>query len=153
MANFPPDDQGMPEALPGPRAKVAEDGNFKRGRFNPIIIILALVAVGGSAFAVWHFYKKDQERMLPEQRAKEMQNIFVLPAEDQVPKWREWAKNDDKEMVQEALLQLAHLKDEEVVPLATKALERQDESINGVAATVLAHVGSPKADSAKPALL
>ncbi|NUP09285.1 MAG: HEAT repeat domain-containing protein [Polyangiaceae bacterium] len=153
MANYSPDDQGMPEALPGPSAKVAEDGNFKRGRFNPIIILLALLAVGGSAFAVWHFYKKDQQRLLPEQRAKEMQNIFILPAEDQVPKWREWAKHDDKEMVQEALLQLAQLKDEETVDLATKALARGDASVNGVAAQVLAHIGSPKADSAKPALL
>lgn len=153
MANFPPDDQGLQEAAPGPRARVAEDGNFKRGRFNPIVILLALLAVGGSAFAVWHFYKKDQERMLPEQRAKEMQNIFILPAADQVPQWRDWAKGEDKEMVQEALIQLAQLEDEETVALATKALERGDESVNGVAATVLAHIGSPKADSAKPALL
>ncbi|MBK8939767.1 MAG: HEAT repeat domain-containing protein [Polyangiaceae bacterium] len=108
--------------------------------------------MGGSAFAIWHFYKKDEARLKPEDRAKLMQNIFVLPAEDQVPKWREWAASDDKEMVQEALLQLAHLKDEETIPLATKALERGDAGINGVAAQVLAHVGSPKADSAKPAL-
>ncbi|MBK6515163.1 MAG: HEAT repeat domain-containing protein [Polyangiaceae bacterium] len=150
MANHPPDDPQLPEAYP--RGKVSEDGNFKRGRFNPIIIIIALLAVGGSAFAIWHFYKKDEARLKPEDRAKLMQNIFVLPAEDQVPKWREWAASDDKEMVQEALLQLAHLKDEETIPLATKALERGDAGINGVAAQVLAHVGSPKADSAKPAL-
>ncbi len=152
MANLPPGgDSSLPE-LPGPNVRIAEDGNFKRGRFNPIFIVLALLIAGGAAAAIWWGIKKDKEQLRPEQRAKEMQNIFVLPAEDQIPKWRTWAAGDDKEMVQEALLQLAQLKDDEVVALATKALGRGDPGINGTAAQVLAYVGPPKADSAKPAL-
>ena len=103
MANHPPDDHALEEALPKPRAQAAEDGNFKRGRFSPLIIVLALVAVAGSAFAVWFFYKKDKERLLPEERAKMMQNAFVLPVDDQVPKWREWATHDDDDLVQEEI--------------------------------------------------
>ena len=91
--------------LRAPRSSA--DGNFKRGRFNPIIIILALVVIGGGAAAIWWGVKKEQAQMQPEQRAKEMQNIFILPVEDQLPKWRAWAADEDEEMVQEALIQLA----------------------------------------------
>lgn len=152
MSKFPPDDDALPDANPGPQARVAEDGNFKRGRFNPIIIILALVTLIGGGAAVWFGMKKEKERMLPEQRAKEMQNIFLLAENDQLPKWREWADKDDPEMVQEALIQLALLKDDQAIKLAVKALGRKNHSINGVAAQVLASFGG-KAEEGKPALL
>ncbi|MFO0549518.1 MAG: HEAT repeat domain-containing protein [Polyangiaceae bacterium] len=155
MAKFPPDDDApLPDApAPAPQPEASPDGNFKRGRFNPIIIILVLATLIGGAVALYFVYKKDKERMSPETRAKVMQDIFLLPATDQVPKWKTWAESDDEEMVQEALLQLAQLKDDSAVPMSTKALSRKNHAINGTAAMVLASYGSPKADEAKPALL
>ncbi len=153
MSKFPPDDDALQEAALQPKAQAAEDGNFRRGRFNPIIIIIALVAVIGGAAALYFGVKKDKTRLLPEQIAKEKQNIFVLPEPDQVPKWRGWVTSEEEDMVQEALIQLGHLNDPEAVKLATQALGRKNHAINGVAAQVLAHFGSPAADEGKPALL
>lgn len=153
MANTPPEDNAMPELPPGPNAKVAEDGNFKRGRFSPIIIIVGILAVAGGAFWIWKGIEKDKQELKAEDRAKVMQDIFILPADEQIPKWRDWAKHEDKEMVEEALVQLAHLKDEEAIPLAVKALDRGDPNINRAAATVLAHFGPTKAESGKAPLL
>ncbi len=153
MANFPPDDKALQEAALQPKAQAAEDGNFRRGRFNPIFILIAIVAILGGAAALYFGIKKDKERMLPEQIAKEKQNIFVLPEPDQVPKWRSWVASEEEDMVQEALIQLGHLEDPEAIKLATAALARKNHAINGVAAQVLAHFGSPAADEGKPALL
>ncbi len=153
MSKFPPDDEALPEAVPGPRAQASEDGNFRKGRFNPLFIVLALVTVIGGSAALYFGFKKDKERLLPEQRAKLMQNIFILPEAEQLPEWRKWAAADDADMVQEALIQLALLKDEEAIKLATKALALKNHQINGVAAQVLASFGTPKADEGKPALL
>lgn len=153
MAKFPPDDDALQEAALQPKAQAAEDGNFRRGRFNPVIILIALIAVIGGAAALYFGVKKDKERMLPEQIAKEKQNIFVLPEPDQVPKWRQWVSSEEEDMVQEALIQLGHLEDPEAVKLATQALARKNHAINGVAAQVLAHFGSPAGDEGKPALL
>jgi HEAT repeat protein len=152
MAKFPPDDNDL-QVAPTPTAQVAEDGNFKRGRFSPVVIGLGLLTVVGGGAGLYFGMKKDKERMLPEQRAAELQNVFVLPESEQIPKWRAWAEHEDDEMVQEALIQLGLLKDDQVVPLATKALARKHRGINGVAAQVLAAAGSPKADEGKPALL
>lgn len=150
MAKFPPDDGHLQDA-PQQNAPVAEDGNFKRGRIVPVLV--GTVVAAGIAGAIWFGFQKDKERLTRDQQAQAIQNIFILPETEQLPKWREWAQHEDGDMVQEALLQLAHLKDDEGVKLATKALERGDHAINGVAAQVLASYGSPKADEAKPALL
>ncbi len=152
MAQFPPDDD-LSQMAPGPKAQAAEDGNFRRGRFNPIFIVIALITVLGGAAALYFGFKKDKERMLPEQIAKEKMNIFVLPEADQVPKWRSWTSSEEEDMVQEALIQLGHLEDPEAIKLAIAALGRKNHAINGVAAQVLAHFGSPAADEGKPALL
>ena len=139
--------------VPGPRVAAAEDGNFKRGRKGPIFLVIGLLIAAAAGAWMWFGIKKDKERLLPEQRAKVMQDIFILPEQEQLPKWRSWATEDDEELVQEALIQLALLKDEEAIPLATKALAKENHAINGVAAQVLASYGSPKADEGKPALL
>ncbi len=152
MAKFPPDDSQL-QMAPSPQAQVAEDGNFKRGRFNPIVIAVALVALVGGGAAIYFGIKKDQQRLLPEQIARQMQDTFVLPEADQLPKWRSWAEHEDETLVQESLIQLGLLKDDQAIKLATKALGRKNHRINGVAAQVLASFGSPKADEAKPALL
>lgn len=132
---------------------VAEDGNFKRGRMSPLVILLVLVTLIGGGAALYFAFKQDQARLLPEQIAKEKQDIFLLPATDQVPRWREWAVSKEADMVNEALAQLAWLDDAEGPKLAAAALGRENHQINGVAAQVLAHYGSPRADEGKAPLL
>jgi len=156
FAKFPPDDSDLPAGPPGGAggAGFADDGNFKRGRVSPISIIIGLLLVVGAAGAIYFGVKSEGEKMTVEQIAKEKKNIFVLPNKDQVPRWRTWAASEQETSLrQEALIQLAWLEDPEVVPLATKAAASTDHKVTGVAAQVLAHVGSPKADSAKPVLL
>ncbi len=159
FAKWPPDDADVPGGAPpapagGGGGNFADDGNFKRGSVSIVSIIVGLLIVVGGAAAIYFGVKSEGEKMTVEQIVKEKKNIFVLPQKDQIPRWRTWAANDKvASLQQEALIQLAWLEDEQVVPLATKALASTDHKITGVSAQVLAHVGSPKADSAKPALL
>ncbi len=161
-AKFPPDDDdgsagmpggmqgGMPMGGGGGGLPDPGDGNFKRGRWVPILIILALGgAIGGG---IWFAAKKDQERLKPEQAAKLKQNIFLLPKKEQIPEWRKWGASSEADMEQEALAQLAYMEDAEGVKLATNALTNPDHKIRGVAAQVVAFYGSPRGDSAKGAL-
>ncbi|HVY46315.1 MAG TPA: HEAT repeat domain-containing protein, partial [Minicystis sp.] len=155
-AKFPPDDEpvggGVPPAPGG--AGFADDGNFKRGRFSPIAVVIALLLVVGGGAALYLGMKSEGEKMTQEAIAKEKKNIFVLPQKDQIPLWRRWGANpNEPNLQQEALIQLAWAEDPEGVTLATKALGGVDHRVRGVAAQVLARYGTPKADAAKPALL
>jgi len=130
------------------------DGNFKKGRFNPFIILVGLVAVIGLALFLFIGLKQDAEKLTVEQAQAQKKAIFVLPKEEQLPKWREWAASErSDEMVQEALKQLAFAKDPAGVDLAIKALTRPSEPIQAMAGTALAEYGSPLADKAKDPLL
>ena len=92
--------------------------------------------------------------MTVEQRMEEQKNIFVLPAKDQVPRWRQWAVTTANLDLQcEALSQLAFLKDPEGIKLAIQSLSQPEHKIHGTAAQVLAYYGSPKADVGKAPLL
>ncbi|AUX27634.1 hypothetical protein SOCEGT47_082300 [Sorangium cellulosum] len=158
-AKWPPDDDdlggpGAPPAPGGGGGGFAEDGNFKRGRFSPVSILVGVLLVLGGAGAVWLGVKQESQKMSVEAVAKEKKNIFVLPQKDQIPLWRKWAAaSTEPSLQQEALMQLAWAGDDEGVALATKALSQPDHRVKGVAAQVLAYYGSPKADGAKPALL
>lgn len=158
-AKWPPDDDdlappGAPPAAGGGGGGFAEDGNFKRGRFSPVSILVGILLVLGAGGAIWLGVKQESQKMSIEEIAKEKKNIFVLPKKDQIPLWRKWAATSAEPALQrEALMQLAWADDPEGVALATKALSQPDHRVKGVAAQVLAYYGSPKADSAKPALL
>ena len=69
----------------------AEDGNFKRGRFSPVSILVGVLLVLGGAGAIWLGVKQESQKMSVEAVAKEKKNIFVLPQKDQIPLWRKWA--------------------------------------------------------------
>ncbi|WP_437647092.1 HEAT repeat domain-containing protein [Sorangium sp. So ce362] len=154
-AKWPPDDSDLPGAPPAPGGGgFADDGNFKRGRFSPASIVVGLLLALGAAGAIWFGVKQESQRMTVDAIAKEKKNIFVLPKNDQLPLWRTWAaSNAEPSLQQEALMQLAWAGDPEGITLATKTLSLPDHRVKGVAAQVLAYYGSPKADSAKPALL
>ncbi len=156
-AKWPPDDDNLPAGPPAPAGGgggFADDGNFKRGRFSPIAIIVGILLVAGGAAAIYLGMKSEGEKMTVEAISKEKKNIFVLPQKDQIPRWRTWAANPkEPALQQEALMQLAWADDPEGVALATKAAGQTDHRVRGLAAQVLAHYGTPKADAAKPVLL
>jgi HEAT repeat protein len=155
-AKFPPDDDGLPAGPPAPAGGgggYADDGNFKRGRFSPVAILVAVLLVAGGGAVAYFAVKSEAQDMTVEAVSKEKKNIFVLPQKDQIPLWRKWAASNQPNLQQEALMQLAWAEDPEGITLAIKAMQGLDHRVRGVAAQVLAHYGTPKADSAKPVLL
>ena len=121
------------------------DGNFKKGRFNPFVILIGFVAVVGLAVFLFIGLKQDAEKLTVEQAEEQKKALFVLPKDEQIPKWREWAKTDrSDELRAEALKQLAWAKDPEGVDLAIAALKSESEPVQAMAATVLAEYGKPK---------
>ncbi|MBX3131489.1 MAG: HEAT repeat domain-containing protein [Polyangiaceae bacterium] len=132
----------------------AGDGNFKKGRFNPFVILIGMVAVAALGLFLVIGLKQEGERLTAEQAEEQKKAIYVLPKEEQLPKWREWAKSDrSQELRAEALKQLAWAKDPEGVDLAIASLTHQAEPIQGMAATALAEFGVPLAEKAKAPLL
>jgi HEAT repeat protein len=154
-AKWPPDDNDLPAGPPAPAGGgYADDGNFKRGRFNPVSVVIGILLVVGAAAAIWFGIRQESQKLTVEQVATTKKNIYVLPKNDQVPQWRKWAATSaEPALQQEALMQLAWADDPEGVALAIKAMAQPDRKVRGVAAQVLAHYGSPKADGGKPALL
>ena len=159
FAKWPPDDDdnlpaGPPAPAGGGGAMGADDGNFKRGRFNPAVIVIGVIILLGGVAAVYFGVKSQGDKMTPQQIADEKKNIYVLATKDQVPRWEKWAADPNADALQqEALMQLAWADDPAGVDFATKALAVGNHRVNGVAAQVLAYYGSPRADAAKPALL
>jgi HEAT repeat protein len=147
--NSPPP---SPNATPG--SFDVGDGNFKRGRFKPIAVLVGLVAVLGAGLFLLLGVKQEADKLTVEQAMETKKGIFILPRAEQLPKWRDWAKSDrSPELRQEALKQLAWAKDPEGVDLAIAALTDQSEPIQAMAGTALAGYGSPLADKAKDPLL
>ena len=65
------------------------DGNFKKGRFNPIAIIVGILVVAGLAAFLTIGLKQDAEKLTVEQAEAQKKAIFVLPKAEQIPKWRQ----------------------------------------------------------------
>jgi HEAT repeat protein len=132
----------------------SEDGNFKRGAFKPVAIVVALLIVaGGIAFAVLGAHSEAQV-MTKEQVNKELVEIQLLPKAEQLPRWRKWADVDgEARLRQEAFVHLAWAKDKQAIPSMIKALSSMDHGVRGTASMALVDFGSPDADAAKPALL
>jgi HEAT repeat protein len=129
------------------------DGDFKKGRFNPKIVLVALLLVIGGAFAAVFALKTEATKMSPDQIAAIKKNVYVLPRLDRIARWRELAAQADEfELQQEALIQLGWEGDKAAIPLSVKALSQPDHRIRGVAAQVLASFGTPDADSGKDPL-
>lgn len=143
---------GFGGQVPGPYDRA--DGDFKRGRFNPAVVIIALLAVAGLAVFLIIGFKKDAEKVAVPDAMKTIKELYVKPKQEQIPEWRKWAATVEvsAELKREALKQLAWMKDAEGVTLAAAALRDPNEGVQGDAATSLAAYGSPMADGAKPAL-
>jgi HEAT repeat protein len=161
LAKWPPDDD-LPGAPPNPGIPAGGgfggygggDGDFKKGRFNPAVIVVGLLMVLGAAAFLFIGAKKDAERLTVEQGEQIKKDIFVKPKAEQIPLWREWAAKESSDEVRcEALKQLAWAKDPQGVPLAATALSYPSEAVQGMAALALAEYGRPMADGAKDSLL
>ncbi|HLV66840.1 MAG TPA: HEAT repeat domain-containing protein [Polyangiaceae bacterium] len=160
LAKWPPDDDGPgvpPSSLGGfPTGGGYDmgDGNFKRGRFKPVAILVGILAVAGLAVGLTIGMTQDAKKLSVEEAEQQKKTIFILSKEEQLPKWREWAASEaSDELRMEALKQLAWAKDPAGVPLAIQALSHPKEPIQAMAATALAEYGRPLADSAKDPLL
>jgi HEAT repeat protein len=129
------------------------DSDFKRGRFNPkVVLAFILVCIAGGFLAIFAL-KNETSKMTADEIAAVKKNIYVLPKADRVVKWRELAaKTEEYELQQEALIQLGWEGDKSAIPLAINALSQTDHRIRGIAAQVLAYFGSPDADSGKDPL-
>ena len=158
LAKWPPDDDvpGGP-SMPGggiPAGYDSGDGNFKKGRFAPVAILIGVIAVAGFAAFMLIGGKQEAEKLTIEQGEQTKKDIFVLPKQEQLPKWREWAASDKSEEVRaEALKQLAWAKDPAGVQLAIDALSVPSEPLQGMAALALAEYGRPLGEPSKDALL
>jgi HEAT repeat protein len=158
-AKWPPDDDALPPGLPpGPGGFAPSydggDGNFKRGRFAPIAIIVGILAVGGIAGALVFGSMKDAEKMDPKKVAILKRDTALLPLPEALPTYRKWAEDGQEiKLQEEAFTQLAWAKDPQGLQLIIKGLKSIDHNVRGTAAQALLEYGSPAADSARPALL
>ncbi len=156
LAKWPPDDD-IPAAPRGggvPAGFDSGDGNFKRGRFAPMAILIGLLAVGGFAAFMLIGGKQEADKLSIEQGEEKKKEIFVKPKPEQIPDWRKWAASEaSEELRAEALKQLAWAKDPEGVKLAIDALSVPSEPIQGMAALALAEYGRPLGEAAKDPLL
>jgi HEAT repeat protein len=137
-------------ALDDPYA-AATNSSFKTGR-AVAVGFGGLVVAGGIAFAVMAA-KGQSEKFDVKQIAAVRGDLALLPKDQQVPKWREWAaKEEPVELRQDAFAQLGWAKDEQGLDLVIRGLTSHDHRVRGSAAQALFEYG-PMAEKAKPALL
>ncbi|HZU83360.1 MAG TPA: HEAT repeat domain-containing protein [Polyangiaceae bacterium] len=135
-------------------AFASEDGNFKRGAFKPVAILIGLLLVGGAAVFFFLSVKQESASLTKEAVNKEIQDIQLLPKQEQIPRWRKWADTESEPRLrQEAFIHLAWAKDVQSLPSIAKGLTAVDHTVRGVAAMALVDFGSPTADPSKPMLL
>lgn len=127
---------------------------FKKGATKPILFVVgALILIGGGVFAFFAA-KGESEKMSAKEIAQVRNELQVLPKDQALPKWREWALREDvAELRQDAFAQVAWSKDPQGVDAVIKGLSSPDHAIRGTAAQALAEYGSPLADKAKPELV
>ena len=131
-----------------------DDGNFKRGAFRPIAIIVGLLIVGGAAALFFLSAHTEAQSMTKEAATKELLDIQLLPRAEQTPRWRKWAETDSEpRLQQEAFVHLSWARDTQSIPVIIKGLTSVDHTIRGTAAMALAAFGSPDADAGRQPLV
>jgi len=115
--------------------------------FGRVVFILMLVG----AAALTYIYIQSNKRY--EARMDGLKEAGQLEGEPMLAKLRDVLATSTYDDVKvRAIRNLGHFKDKQAVPLLTKELEKPGV-VRGQAASALAAIGSPAADSAKPALL
>src|SRR3984885_384144 len=132
----------------------SEDGNFKRGAFKPVAILIGVLLVGGAAAFAFLGVQHESATLTKDEVNKEVREIQLLPKTEQLPRWRKWADVEtEPRLEQEAFVHLAWAKDQASIPAMIKGLASPDHAVRGTAAMALVDFGSPAADNAKPVLL
>jgi hypothetical protein len=132
----------------------AEDGNFKRGAFKPIAIVVVLLLAAGAGAFVFLGAHQEATALSKDEVNKEVQTIQLLPKDERTARWRKWAAVDNESRLeQEAFVHLAWAKDKQSIPDIIKGLASPDHAVRGTAAMALVEFGSPDADAAKPVLM
>ena len=135
-------------------AFASEDGNFKRGAFKPVAIVIGILLVAAAAVFAFMSVHTEAQTLSKEAVNKEILEIQLLPKAEQTPRWRKWADAENEPRLrQEAFIHLAWAKDTQSLPAIAKGLSAVDHTVRGVAAMALVDFGSPTADPAKPLLL
>lgn len=134
---------------------LADDGDFKKGKAKPVVVLVVLVLLGGIAASLVTFgVEKDAEKIGPERAALEEKRILMLPAQEQIAEFRKYAAGSlSPALKEESLKRLAWAKDPTGIDLAIAALKDPEQKIRSMAATALSEYGLPAAEKAKPALL
>lgn len=107
---------------------MSDEGDFKSGRFKPAYAIGG-IAVLGLIGAFVYFGKKAAETTLrPEEVHAEVRKILVRPLAEQTTEWRKLLDDpkSDTRMKQEAIFQLARLRDKESLPKFIKMIGETD---------------------------
>jgi HEAT repeat protein len=161
-AKWPPDDDAMPPGSMGGSSFAGggggpyggDDGNFKKGRFKPIAVLLGLLVVGAGVGIFVVAGTKQSEQLSQKQIADAKKAAAVLPIAEALPKYRQWAATDETPKLQEeAFAQLAWNKDQDGLKLIVKGLASADHRVRGTAATALLEYGTSAADVARAPLL
>jgi HEAT repeat protein len=135
-------------------AFASEDGNFKRGAFKPIAILIGILIVAGGAVFAFLSVHTEAQSLTKEAVNKEILEIQLLPKGEQTVRWRKWADAENEPRLrQEAFVHLAWAKDKESLPSIANGLAAIDHTVRGVAAMALVDFGLPDAAAAKPILL
>src|ERR1700733_6899427 len=121
-----------------------DDGNFKRGAFKPIAIIVGLLIVAGAVVFFLLSAHGETQTMTKDAVTKEILDIQLLPRAEQTPRWRKWAETESEpRLQQEAFVHLSWAKDKPSIPAMITGLSSVDHTVRGTAAMALAAFGSP----------
>ncbi|MEO7094643.1 MAG: HEAT repeat domain-containing protein, partial [Polyangiales bacterium] len=103
---------------------MSDEGDFKKGRSTPLILGgLAALAIGGGIF---YMAKRTSETTLrPEEVRAEISKTLIKPTSEQLKDFRAILdkKDADERLKQEAIFQLARLRDKESLPRFKKLLQ------------------------------
>lgn len=107
---------------------MSDDGDFKSGRFKPAYAIGGIAVVGLIGAFIYLGKKTSETTLRPEEVHAEVRKILVRPTAEQLKEWRRILDDSksDPRMKQEAIFQLARLRDRESLPKFIKLLGESD---------------------------
>src|SRR5580658_2064754 len=116
----------------------ADDGNFKRGAFKPLAIVIGVLVVAGAIVFALLSAHTESLSLTKEEVNKEILAIQLLPRIAQIPRWRKWAEAENEPRLrQEAFVHLAWAKDTASIPSMIKGLTAVEHTVRGTAAMAL----------------
>lgn len=107
---------------------MSDEGDFKSGRFKPAYVIGGVAVLGLIGAFVYLGKKTSETTLRPEEVQAEVRKVLVRPTTEQVKEWRRILDDpkSDTRMKQEAIFQLARLRDKESLPKFIKMLGEVD---------------------------